>query len=101
MKKMTPEVALDRNGCIKATYLGNNADTCMQIISSYLDFSGFGDLIEEHPTAECNECAKDLSLLPSGKYEALGCFADWWNEYIADEEGNFVEELSPPEEVQQ
>jgi hypothetical protein len=98
MKKMTPEIATDDNGCIKAKYCGNSADTCMHIISSYLDFSGFGELIEEHPTAECNSCDKDLSLLTNGKYEALGCFEDWWNEYISDEEGDFVEEFSSSEE---
>jgi hypothetical protein len=110
MKKMTPEqclthtylhnttIATDDNGCIKAKYFGNSADTCMHIISSYLDFSGFGELIEEHPTAECNSCDKNLSLLTNGKYEALGCFEDWWNEYISDEEGDFVEEFSFSEE---
>jgi hypothetical protein len=90
--------AKDRNGCIKAKYYGNSADTCMQIISSYLYFSGFDELIEEHPTAECNSCEKDISLLPNGKYEALGCFTQWWNEYISDEEGNFVEEFSPEQQ---
>ena len=79
----------DENPLIKARYYGNKPETCFQIIESYLYFSGFGNLIAEHPTAECNSANKDLS---KGKYDPMGCFEDWWNEYISDEEGCFVEE---------
>ena len=67
----------DKEGLLKATYYGNTPSVCHRIIDSYLNFSCFGELIEEHP---------------DGKYEAMGCFKDWWNEYISDEDGWFVEE---------
>ena len=42
----------DENGFIKAKYHGLSYDECHHIIMSYLDFTGYGDLIEEHPTAD-------------------------------------------------
>jgi hypothetical protein len=62
-------------GLIKATYYGNTPETCRQIISSYLHYSQFGKLIEEHPNG----------------YQALEPFEGWWNEYISDGEDEFVE----------
>ena len=79
----------DENSLIKARYYGNKPETCFQIIESYLTFSGFGNLIAEHPTAECNSTNQDLS---KGKYDPMGPFEHWWNEYISDETGSFVEE---------
>ena len=81
----------DEYGLIKATYHGNTPDVCHHIIKSYLDFSGFGDLIAEHPTADCNSSPDSNVSLSGKKYEAMGCFKDWWNEYISDEEGVFVD----------
>ena len=79
----------DEDGLIKATYHGNTPKVCCGIIESYLDFSGFGELIAEHPTADCNSTDRDLSR---GRYDPLGPFKDWWNEYISDEKGVFKEE---------
>ena len=78
----------DEDGLIKATYHGNTPEVCCHIIESYLVFSGFGNLIAEHPTAHCNSVDSDLT---QGKYEPLGPFKNWWNDYISDEEGDFVE----------
>jgi hypothetical protein len=61
---------------IKATYYGNTPETCRHIIRSYLEYSQFGKLIEEHPN----------------NYQALEPFEGWWNEYISDGEDEFVEE---------
>jgi hypothetical protein len=61
---------------IKATYYGNTPEDCRHIIQSYLEHSGFGALIEEHPS----------------NYKALEPFEGWWNEYISDGEDEFVEE---------
>ena len=61
---------------INATYYGNTPETCRHIIQSYLDHSGFGTLIEEHPN----------------NYQALEPFKGWWNEYISDGEDEFVEQ---------
>tara|TARA_R110002110_G_C13024856_1_gene678232 strand:+ start:174 stop:449 length:276 start_codon:yes stop_codon:yes gene_type:complete len=82
------EENLDKYGLIKATYHGNTPEVCCQIIESYLDFSGFGNLIAEHPTADCNSVDRDLS---QGRYDPLGPFKHWWNDYISDEEGDFVD----------
>ena len=60
---------------IKATYQGNTPEVCRHIIISYLHYSQFGKLIEEHPNG----------------YEALGCFEDWWNDYISDGETEVIE----------
>ena len=79
----------DENGFIKAKYYGVTAYDCRHIIESYLDFSGFGNLIEEHPTAKCNLVNRDLAM---GKYDRFCVFQDWWNEYISDEEDTFIEE---------
>ena len=65
----------EEDGLIKATYYGNTPETCRQIISSYLHYSQFGNLIEEHPNG----------------YQALEPFEGWWNEYISDGEDEFVE----------
>jgi hypothetical protein len=65
----------EEDGLIKATYYGNTPETCRQIISSYLHYSQFGKLIEEHPNG----------------YQALEPFEGWWNEYISDGEDEFVE----------
>ena len=59
---------------INATYYGNTPETCRHIIRSYLEYSGFGALIEEHPN----------------NYQALEPFEGWWNEYISDGEDDFV-----------
>jgi hypothetical protein len=64
---------------IKATYYGNTPETCRHIIRSYLEYSQFGKLIEEHPN----------------NYQALEPFEGWWNEYISDGEDEFVEEDEP------
>jgi hypothetical protein len=61
---------------IKATYYGNTPETCRHIIRSYLEYSQFGKLIEEHPN----------------NYQALEPFEGWWNEYISDGEDEFVEQ---------
>tara|TARA_B100000700_G_C14724657_1_gene705427 strand:+ start:473 stop:736 length:264 start_codon:yes stop_codon:yes gene_type:complete len=79
----------DKDGFIKAKYYGITADECRHILESYLDFSGFGNLIEEHPTARCNSLNRDLAM---GKYDRFSAFQDWWNEYISDEDEAFVEE---------
>ena len=68
---------MKKQNLIKGTYYGNTAEDCRHIIQSYLGHSGFGALIEEHPN----------------NYEALGCFEDWWNEYISDGEDAFIEEV--------
>ena len=80
----------DECGFIKAKYYGLTPDECHQIIESYLDFSGFGNLIEEHPTAECNSTEQPQSVIEK-KYNPFGVFKYWWNENISDEE-EFVEE---------
>jgi len=61
---------------IPATYYGNTAEECRHIIASYLHYTQFGKVIEEHPN----------------KYESLAPFEGWWNEYISDEEPDFLEE---------
>ena len=81
----------DENGFIKAKYHGLSYDECHHIIMSYLDFTGYGDLIEEHPTAECNSTEQPQSRIDE-KYDRSEPFIDWWNDYISDEEGDFVEE---------
>jgi hypothetical protein len=66
------------DGLIKATYYGNTPETCRQIIRSYLEYSQFGKLIEEHPN----------------NYKALEPFKGWWNDYISDGEDEFVEQAN-------
>ncbi len=61
---------------IKATYYGNTAQDCRHIIASYLHYTQFGKIIEEHPH----------------KYKSFAPFEGWWNEYISDEESHFIEE---------
>ena len=72
----TEELFRGDDPLIKATYYGNTPETCRHIIQSYLDYTGFGTLIEEHPN----------------DYEALEPFEGWWNEYISDGEDEFVVE---------
>ena len=70
---------------IKATYYGNTAEECRHIIASYLHYTQFGKLIEEHP--QRLTLGKHLH-----KYKSLAPFEGWWNEYISDEESHFIEE---------
>lgn len=65
----------DNEDLITATYYGNTPEQCRHIISSYLHYSQFGKLIEEHPNG----------------YETFAPFEAWWNEYISDED-SFLEE---------
>jgi hypothetical protein len=60
---------------IPATYYGNTAEECRHLIVSYLEFSQFGKLIEDHPNG----------------YDPLAPFEAWWNEYISDED-SFLED---------
>ena len=66
----------EEDGLIKATYYGNTPENCRHIIRSYLEYSQFGKLIEEHPN----------------NYKALEPFEGWWNDYISDGEDEFVEQ---------
>lgn len=60
---------------IPATYYGITSEECRHLIISYLEFSQFGKLIEEHPNG----------------YDALAPFEAWWNEYISEED-SFLEQ---------
>ena len=65
----------DEYGLIKAKYLCKDAHFYFQIIKSYLNFIKLGD--------------------PDLVDESLEPFDEWWNEYISDETGSFVEENKP------
>ena len=84
-------VKYDNDGFIKAKYYGITADECQHIIESYLEFTGFKDLIEQHPTAECNSKEQPQAAIEK-KYNLFGVFKFWWNDYISDEEEDFIKE---------
>lgn len=65
----------DEYGLIKAKYHSKDAHFYFQIIKSYLNFIKLGD--------------------PDLVDESLEPFDEWWNEYISDETGSFVEENKP------
>jgi len=58
---------------IPATYLGCTPEECEHIIVSYLEYTNYEELIWD-----------------AGYKDFLEPFLYWWNEYISDEEGDFV-----------
>tara|TARA_B110000093_G_C12546736_1_gene236090 strand:+ start:181 stop:459 length:279 start_codon:yes stop_codon:yes gene_type:complete len=76
---------------IKETYFGLSKDQIMHIISSYMDYTNFVELIDtgapDPKTGKIYTLFGESEIDPDDGtiYQAYELFDSWWDEYIDDE----------------
>ena len=76
---------------IKGTYFGLSKDQIMHIISSYMDYTNFVELIDsgapDPKTGKIYTLFGESEIDPDDGtiYQAYELFDSWWDEYIDDE----------------